>query len=51
MAWSKLKSLLKDANAGTREALDKASAQAIELARSDDAEGWFRQCGYVAGFV
>lgn len=50
-AWSKLKSLLKDAKARTQEALDRAIARAIELITPADAEAWFRNCGFEVGFA
>lgn len=50
-AWSKLKSLLKDAKARTQEALYRAIARAIELLTPADAEAWFRHCGFEVGFA
>lgn len=51
MAWAKLKRLLRDAKARTRDALDLAIAQAIDLITSEDARGWIRHCGYLAAQV
>lgn len=51
MAWAKLKRLLRDAKARTREALDLAIAEAIDLITSEDARGWFRHCGYLLALV
>jgi transposase len=51
LAWSKLKSLLKDAKARTQEALDQAIASALELITPADAEAWFRHCGYQYGLT
>lgn len=47
LAWAKVKRLLRDAKARTREALDEAIAKAIDLITSEDASGWFRHCGYL----
>src|SRR5207253_4716703 len=44
--WSKLKTHLRKAKARTREALDEALKQAIDLVSAADARGWFRHCGY-----
>lgn len=46
LAWSKLKGLLRDAKARTREALDEAIARALPSIRPRDAYAWFRHCGY-----
>lgn len=46
LAWSKLKQLLRDAKARTREALDEAIAQALPRITGRDAHAWFRHCGY-----
>ncbi len=46
LCWSKLKQLLRSAKARTREALDQALTQIInDSISSDDALGWFAQCG------
>ncbi len=44
--WSKLKTLLRSAAARTREALDKAIAEAMEQITAADAAGWFLHGGY-----
>lgn len=46
LAWSKLKQLLRDAKARTREALDEAIAHAMSCISVSDAYGWFGHCGY-----
>jgi transposase len=43
-AWSKLKKLLRDAKARTKEALEKAIAEAIKLITADNAKAWFKHC-------
>ena len=45
-AFSKLKTVLRRAEARTREALQEAIAQALDLISARDARGWFRHCGY-----
>jgi transposase len=45
-AFSKLKHLLRKAEARTREALEKAIAEALELITHEDATGYFSHCGY-----
>jgi transposase len=44
--WSKIKTLLRVAKARTREELEKALAEAIELITRADIRGWFKHCGY-----
>lgn len=44
--WSKLKHLLRSAEARTPAELDDAIAAALLLVRSSDARGWFASCGY-----
>ena len=48
LCWSKLKSILKDFGARTRQALDAAIRRAMDLIGTDDAVAWFRHCGYGA---
>ena len=48
LCWSKLKAALKDFGARTRDALDAAIKRAMDLIGGDDAEAWFRHCGYEA---
>jgi transposase len=45
-AWSKLKGYLRRLQARTIEALEAAIAQGLELITPQDAQGWFRHCGY-----
>lgn len=44
--WSKIKTYLQAAKARTREALEKALAEALRLITKEDAAGWFASCGY-----
>jgi transposase len=44
--WSKIKICLRAAKARTREELEEALAEAIELITRADIRGWFRHCGY-----
>lgn len=46
LAWAKLKRLLKDAKARTREALNAAIGAIADAISPLDASGWFRHCGY-----
>ena len=48
LCWSKLKALLKEFGARTREALDTAIRRAMDLIGRLDATGWFTHCGYQA---
>jgi transposase len=43
-AWAKLKQLLRTAKARSREALDKAIADALQFISADNAKAWFRLC-------
>jgi transposase len=45
-AFSKLKALLRRAEAHTREALIEAMGRALEAVTATDASGFFRHCGY-----
>jgi len=45
-AWSKLKKILRDAKARTKEALEKAIAEALKLITADNAKAWFKHCIY-----
>ena len=45
-AFSKLKTFLRRRGPRTREALQEAMAQALDLITADDALGWFTHCGY-----
>jgi transposase len=44
--WSKLKTSLRKAKARTREALDRAIAEALPRITEADARGWFTHAGY-----
>ena len=46
-AFSKLKAALRRASARTREALEEAICQAVEVITAQDARGWFAHCGYL----
>jgi transposase len=48
LGWSKLKGVLKDFGARTRDALDVAIRRAMDLIGADDARAWFTHCGYQA---
>ncbi len=45
-AFSKLKTILRQQGARTREALQEAIATALPLITAQDALGWFTHCGY-----
>nr|WP_051166891.1 IS630 family transposase [Hymenobacter norwichensis] len=45
-AWSKLKTILRQAQARTREALEAAIQTALQWITRDDATAWFNHCGY-----
>ena len=45
-AFSKVKGLLRKAAARTKEALIEAIAEALSAVTPQDAEGWFKHCGY-----
>lgn len=46
MMWSKVKTLLRTAEARTDEELQRAIAAALGQVRAQDAVGWFAACGY-----
>lgn len=46
-AFSKLKARLRAATARTRDALERAIADALRQITATDADGWFYGCGYV----
>ena len=50
LAWAKLKNILREAKARTREALDEAIARALDLISVEDALGWFRHCDLRSAF-
>jgi transposase len=45
-AWAKLKQRLRAAKARTKEALDQAIAEALNLISSDNAHAWFKHYNY-----
>ncbi|HEY0778753.1 MAG TPA: IS630 family transposase [Gemmatirosa sp.] len=45
-AWSKLKQLLRGVGARSVEALNAALATLVDAITADDAQGYFRHCGY-----
>lgn len=45
-AFSKVKTLLRRQGARTREALQEAIGQALDLITAHDARGWFLHCGH-----
>ena len=45
--FSKLKTFLRRVGARTREALQDAICQALLTVTAQDAQGWFRHCGYL----
>jgi len=46
--WSKVKAFLRDAKARTQEELYAAIGAALQTITPQDAQGWFRSCGYAA---
>jgi transposase len=44
--WSKVKSILRTLKARTKAALINAIAQALDQITANDANGWFKSCGY-----
>jgi transposase len=44
--WSKLKGVLRAVAARTAEALESALPDALAAVTPQDAQGWFRHCGY-----
>lgn len=46
LAWSKLKGFLRTAAARSVDALNTAIAMGREMITPEDADGWFRHCGY-----
>jgi transposase len=46
--WAKLKCILKDFGARTREGLDTAIRRGLDMVVPADARGWFTLCGYGA---
>jgi transposase len=50
-AFSKVKGLLRKAEARSREALVESMGKALEAVTAQDARGFFRHCGYLASGV
>jgi len=46
--WAKMKTLLKEFGARTRDALDEAIRRAMDLIDDSDAAAWFGHCGYAS---
>ena len=46
LMWSKVKALLRAAEARSESALLQAIAQALAAVTANDAKGWFAHCGY-----
>jgi transposase len=46
--WNKVKESLRNAKARTEKLLFDAIAAALKTITSEDAQGWFSSCGYVA---
>lgn len=44
--WSKIKALLRSAEARSPEQLDEAMSMAFSKITANDARGWFASCGY-----
>ena len=44
--WSKIKTYLRKKKARTREELEEALREALLLITEEDAQGWFKSCGY-----
>lgn len=49
-AFSKLKSILRQIEARTREALLQATGQALDAVSQRDTAGWFGHCGYTVAY-
>lgn len=45
-AFSKIKNIVRKAEARTREALDEVMGEALSAVTLEDAAGWFLHCGY-----
>ena len=44
--WSKIKTYLRKAKARTREELEQALREVLLKITEEDAQGWFKSCGY-----
>lgn len=47
MCWSKVKEYLRSQAARTKESLNRALAQGLDLVSFSDLIGWFKHCGYI----
>ena len=45
--WSKVKQILRGIKAGTNEDLVSGVGEALDRVSANDAQGWFRSCGYI----
>ena len=45
--WSKVKQVLRGIKARTQEDLFDAIAKALDMVTAEDAQGWFKSCGYI----
>lgn len=45
--WSKVKQILRGIKARTYEDLFAGVGKALDLVSANDAQGWFRSCGYI----
>ena len=45
--WGKIKQILRSIKARTQEELFEAIAKALSMVTADDAQGWFKSCGYI----
>jgi hypothetical protein len=45
-AFSKIKNIVRKAQARTREALEEVMGEALSAVTLEDAAGWFLHCGY-----
>ena len=46
MMWSKVKAYLRKVKARTKESLEKAIVEALDLVTTDNILAWFKECGY-----
>lgn len=46
-AWSKFKQFLRSAKARTADALDLAITEALKTSTAENAQAWFKHCGYL----
>lgn len=45
--WSKVKQILRGIKARTHEELFEGVGKALNMVTADDAQGWFKSCGYI----